>query len=283
MKVAIIGGGPSGLFLAKYLSKHANSITIYEKSGTFGGMYNYSYNPKLNIFKNILNTKNIDFKPNFEITESNFKTIEPYYDKFVLAIGGVPNFNENSSYINALDIIKNKVSINSLGKKVCIIGMGNVALDVCRKIITKVNEIDIISRGGLYISKFGNNVMREILNLANFKGHNISLPSNLKENRRYNLLNNNNIKIDKTKNNINLFFDTSIKKVTKINGKYVVEFNNGCEHKYDSIITSFGFKANQLKINTDKPVYKIGWCDIPFGNISDAVQSAKKMVYKILI
>ncbi|WUR02320.1 oxidoreductase [Vairimorpha necatrix] len=285
MNICIVGGGPSGLFLAKYLAPNVNNITIYDKDATYGGLYRNSHDPKMNIFDKIIKTKNIKFIPNYEIKRDNFKDIESKYDKFVVATGGIPNFHKESGLINSLDVIQNKVKKEELGKNICILGMGNVALDICKKLLTKIDQlnpenIDICSRSSCFLSKFGNNEMRDILKLANIKTYNLTNPSNLKEKRRHDLLTK--TIYDPLKSQINLRFNTEIRNIKKKNGKFQVEFQNGDFLFYDSVISSWGFKPNPLELETNKPVYRIGWCEKAYGNINDALNKAKELSVNML-
>lgn len=285
MKVCIIGAGPSGLFLAKYLSPHVESVSIFEKDKSIGGMYKYSQRPKFNVFKNILNIKNVNLINNYEITNKKFKEIEPRFDIFVLATGGVPNYNPKSGFINAIDVITNKIPLNKLGSDICIIGMGNVSIDLVKLVLNKVRKIDVCSRKDLFKSRFGNLEMRDLIDTENIKINiiNNDMTSNDKLNnhdrRRYDMLNKSPNSSSKV---VNLRFNTEIEDVKKVNGKYILKYNSGDEVAYDSVISSFGFKPNKINLETNKPIYKIGWCKKAKGNINDALFAAKQLAKKIL-
>lgn len=285
MKVCIIGAGPSGLFLAKYLSPNVESVSIFEKDKSIGGLYRYSQNPKFNVFKKILNMKNVQLIKNFEMTQEKFKEIENKFDKFVLATGGVPNHNPKSGFISAIDVITNKISIDSLGTDVCIIGMGNVSIDLVKIILNKIRNIDICSRKNLFESKFGNAEMRDLIDTRDLKinliNNDMELHKNLSDHhrRRYDLFNKSQNSSSKV---VNLRFNTEIKDFKKVNGKFILKYNSGEEVSYDSVISSFGFKPNTIKFETEKPVYRLGWCENAKGNIKDALFAAKQLASRIL-
>ncbi|KAK6090831.1 hypothetical protein P3W45_000076 [Vairimorpha bombi] len=285
MKVCIIGAGPSGLFLAKYLSPHVESVSIFEKDKSIGGMYKYSQHPKFGVFKNILNMKNVHLIKNFEINTENFGEVENQFDKFVLATGGVPNHNPESGFINAIDVITKKISLDNLRSDICIIGMGNVSIDLVKLLLNKARRIDVCSRKSLFDSKFGNAEMRDLIDTEDLKinliNSDLILNGNLSnhDRRRYEMFNKSQNSSSKV---VNLRFNTEIKDVKKINGKYILKFNSGDEIAYDSVISSFGFKPNKINLETRKPVYRIGWCEKSKGNINDALFAAKQLASKIL-
>lgn len=249
-------------------------------------MYRYSQNPKLNIFNKISKLKNIKLINNFEMNQEKFKKIERNFDKFVLANGGVLNYNSTFGFINSLDVIKQKVYSKDLGPKICIIGMGNVSIDLVKILLKENRSIDVCSRKNLFESKFGNAEMRDLIN--NNEDIQINLINvgtisekykNDFERRRYEMFRNT---AKPSLKKLNLRFNTEIEEFIKKGGKYLLKFNTGEEIAYDSVISSLGFLPNELELKTKKPIYKLGWCDVPRGNINDALYSAKKLASKIL-
>lgn len=323
MKVCIIGAGPSGLYLSKFLSQSNHFVTIFEKENTIGGLYRFSQLPesKLNGFKNILKSKNIELFLNTPINQHNFKDIEPNYDAFVIATGGVPVSNPfgNENIMDAVDVIK-RITMDDkklhIGRNVLIIGMGNVSLDLVKllfggfshglqeNLIKEIKNIDVTSRSNLLDSKFTNPVMREVIDLKN-----ISIKVHSDDKQTYNLLVNIYTKMSqmirsifrlnqKSTNvisrsqrsrmnmfnmidskpgdrSLNLLFNTQINEIKQTDTSFRVVFNNGLTKTYDTIVSALGFRSNPIKLDTKKPVYKIGWCSIPRGNISDALNQAK--------
>lgn len=282
MKVCVIGAGPSGLYVSKFLASYVDKISIFEKSKAIGGHYKYSQNPKMKSFLRILENRNVNLITNYKINKKTFPKIEKDHDVFILATGGKEKYFKNKITINGLDILKNRIDLKSLGNNVCILGMGNVSLDIIRKIYKFVSKIDVFSRSNIMDSKFTINEMRDLINQNVFK---IKIKedkshANIQNNRRYEMFKD--LKDNNSNKILNLFFNANIKDIIKAEDKIKVCFDNEKKINYDSVITSFGFVPKKIKLLTKKPIFKIGWCVEARGNISNALIDAKKLAEKII-
>jgi formate dehydrogenase beta subunit len=148
-KVAIIGAGPAGLSAANSLAAMGYNVTVFEKEAQVGGMMMWaipSYRlPREQILFDVENIKarGVDIKLNTPIGSPG-KTIsdlfEEGYKSVFIAAGaqkvrklGIPG-EDGEGVIDCLDFFK-KVSLGvfrGLGKKVIIVGGGNVAMDTAR-------------------------------------------------------------------------------------------------------------------------------------------------------
>ncbi len=153
-KVAVIGGGPSGLSAAYYLQLMGHQTTIFEQRQSLGGMLYYgipSYRlPKERLaedINNILST-GVDVKLNASIGNGEnqipFSNIKKDYDAIYISIGahtdkkvGIEG-EEADGVISAVELLRgigDGEKPDFTGKTVIVIGGGNVAMDVTRSAI----------------------------------------------------------------------------------------------------------------------------------------------------
>ncbi|MFN3534158.1 MAG: FAD-dependent oxidoreductase [Desulfatiglandales bacterium] len=142
-KIAVIGGGPAGMSVSWQLSLKGHSVSIYETSGRLGGKIDqciprgrFSYEifeKEIERFKEV----GAEIYLNTKVTKEMFQRIHRDYDAVVIACGAhlprVIPFPGNEHAISAYDFLKdinfgNKPDLQ--GKKVVVIGAGNVGMDV---------------------------------------------------------------------------------------------------------------------------------------------------------
>lgn len=158
-KVAIIGGGPSGIACALELKKKGFQVTIYEKNEKLGGILIYGI-PEYRLEKSMVTqliekilSFGIKVKTNFEFGK-NFTLgdlFEEGYDAVYLAIGcekskmlSIPGADLHGVY-GANEFLKAKVECEN--KKVIVIGGGNVAMDAARVSKMKgASEVTVVYR-----------------------------------------------------------------------------------------------------------------------------------------
>ncbi|KEI05447.1 NAD(P)-dependent oxidoreductase [Clostridium botulinum] len=145
-KVAVIGSGPSGLVAAAELVKKGYNVTIFEAKDKFGGWLTYGIPsnrlPQIVVNNEIEYIKNlgVEFKNNCkigkDITVDELKN--QGFKAFLLAIGMQNAKIPNIKGINFKGVLKgteflSQVKTNKgeveLGKKVIVIGGGDVAID----------------------------------------------------------------------------------------------------------------------------------------------------------
>lgn len=144
-KVAIIGAGPAGLTAAYYLARLGHSVTIFEATSKAGGMMQWGI-PRFQLPAQVLENEiteilshGIELKLNHHINNLD-KLIADGFNAVFVAIGlqegrklPIPGVTGEGVYV-ALDFLAaaNRGDKVKLGKKVLILGGGDVAIDAAR-------------------------------------------------------------------------------------------------------------------------------------------------------
>ena len=146
-KVAIIGGGPSGLTCSAFLAKDGIDVTIYEKYNYLGGLLVHGI-PEFRLSKQtVKETVNrildlgIKVEYNKELGKNlKLEELEQNYDAIFLSLGankpskmGVKGENLEGVY-GGNELLEYNTHPNYEGKIVSVIGGGNVAMDCARTI-----------------------------------------------------------------------------------------------------------------------------------------------------
>ena len=146
-KVAIIGGGPSGLTAAAFLVKQGIDVTIYEKYDYLGGLLVHGI-PDFRLDKRIVkqtvdNILDLGIKVEYgKVLGKNLSLdeLEQEYDAIFLAFGancsskmGVEGENLDGVY-GGNELLEYNMHPNYEGKIVVVAGGGNVAMDCARSI-----------------------------------------------------------------------------------------------------------------------------------------------------
>lgn len=154
-KVAIIGGGPAGLTCSAFLAKNGVEVTIYEKYNYLGGLLVHGI-PEFRLSKEIVKeTVNsilelgIKVEYNRELGKDiTLKELREKYDAIFLSIGanvsskmGVEGEDLNGVF-GGNELLEHNLHLNYKGKKVAIIGGGNVAMD-CARTIKRLGAKDV--------------------------------------------------------------------------------------------------------------------------------------------
>ena len=146
-KIAVVGGGPAGLTCSSFLARSGADVTIYEKYDKLGGILDHGI-PEFRLEKDILEKTieailsiGIKVEYNRELGRNlALKELENEYDAIFLSFGAnIPSkMNIEGEDLegvyggNSLLEYGNHPSYK--GKKVAVIGGGNVAMDCCRTI-----------------------------------------------------------------------------------------------------------------------------------------------------
>ena len=147
-KVAIIGGGPSGLTAAYYLAIMGHKPTIFEKRAQLGGMLRYgipSYRlPRERLQWDIdaILSAGVEVKLNYDVsTKEAMEDLRDNYDATYISIGshnaknlGIPG-EFAKGVIPAVEMLRgigDDAMPDFKDKSVAVIGGGNVAMDVAR-------------------------------------------------------------------------------------------------------------------------------------------------------
>lgn len=171
-KVAIIGSGPAGLACASDLAKWGYDVTIFEALHKIGGVLVYGIPefrlPKDSVLQHEINeVLKLGVKIETDVIIGRTVTIDELFDKegfkavFIGTGAGLPKFmgipGEN---LNGVFSANEFLTRNNLmkayrddyltpihaGKKVCVVGGGNVAMDAARTALRLGAEVHIIYR-----------------------------------------------------------------------------------------------------------------------------------------
>lgn len=171
-KVAIIGSGPAGITCAGEMAKYGYDVTIFEALHEPGGVLVYGIPefrlPKEKVVKpEIENVKSLGVKIETNVIVGKSVTIDELLDKegyqavFVGSGAGLPKFmgipGENANgvfsaneYLTRSNLMKafdeNYDTPIITGKRVAVVGGGNVAMDAARTAIRLGAEVAIVYR-----------------------------------------------------------------------------------------------------------------------------------------
>ena len=161
VKVAVIGAGPAGLSCAYYLALMGYYPTVFEKNKHPGGMMRYGI-PEYKLGKKVINAEievlkelGVEIRCGVEIGKDI--TVEQLrkegYKSFYVAVGaqkaaalGIPGEELALGGVDFLhEVAEGKKP--ALGKKVVVVGGGNVAIDVARTAIKLgVKDVTVVYR-----------------------------------------------------------------------------------------------------------------------------------------
>ena len=149
-KVAVIGGGPSGLTCAAFLERSGIHTTIYEKYDKLGGILSHGI-PDFRLPKDVLKKSinkildlGIEVKYNCELGRNiSLDELKEQYDAIYIAIGaniswkmGIPGEDLDGVY-GGNELLEKGNHPDYSGKTVIVSGGGNVAMD-CARIIKRM-------------------------------------------------------------------------------------------------------------------------------------------------
>ena len=163
-KVAIIGGGSGGLSAAYYLALMGHKVTIFEQRKQLGGMLRYGIpnyrfpRKKLDEEIDSILSTGIEVKKNISVGKDiSFDDITKEYDATYISIGahadkkiGIEGEDAKSGITSAVEMLRaigDGDMPDYTGKKVIVIGGGNVAMDVARSSIRLgASKVSIVYR-----------------------------------------------------------------------------------------------------------------------------------------
>ena len=150
-RVAIVGGGPSGLSCAYYLALMGHKVTVFEEAKQLGGMLRYGI-PNYRFPRHLLDAEiqsilSLGIEVHTGVTVGKdiwIEDLQKQYDCLYIAIGahqdkktGIPG-EHSKNVISAVEMLRDigdDIMLDFTGKKVVAIGGGNVAMDVTRSSI----------------------------------------------------------------------------------------------------------------------------------------------------
>ena len=173
-KVAVIGAGPAGLTCAGDLAKKGYDVTVFEALHRPGGVLEYGIPefrlPKEKVVKNeVENIKKLGVKIETNVIIGRTITIDQLFDDekfdavFIGSGAGLPKFmgipGENANGVLSANEFLTRVNLMKaytdeydtpvkIGKKVAVVGGGNVAMDAARTALRLGSESHIVYRRG---------------------------------------------------------------------------------------------------------------------------------------
>lgn len=147
-RIGIVGGGPAGLTCAYYLQLMGHDVEVFERQPKLGGMLRYGI-PEYRLPRNRLDAEidsilstGIKAHVNADITgQIPFSDLEKDFDAIFVSIGahsdkklGIEN-EDAPGVISAVDMLREMGLDNQpdfAGKKIVVVGGGNVAMDCVR-------------------------------------------------------------------------------------------------------------------------------------------------------
>lgn len=146
-KIAVVGSGPAGLTCASFLARSGAEVTIYEKYDKLGGILRHGI-PDFRLEKDILDKTieaildvGIKVEYNKELGRNiNIEDLEKEYDAIFLGFGAnIPSKmniegEELEGVYGGNSLLETGSHQSYEGKKVAVIGGGNVAMDCSRTI-----------------------------------------------------------------------------------------------------------------------------------------------------
>ena len=159
-KVAIIGAGPAGLTAAHDLKLLGYDVAVFEKLPVAGGMMAAGI-PKYRLPRAVLEREiefirdiGVEIRTNEEIDKDRFEEIRKAYDAMFISVGAQESMKlkipgeDLEGVLPGVEFLRD-VGLGKevrIGKKIAIVGGGNVAVDAARCALRLGSEVFIVYR-----------------------------------------------------------------------------------------------------------------------------------------
>ena len=155
-RIAVVGAGPAGMSAAVWLYEAGAEVVIYDANSRMGGVLRYGI-PAFRLdkkycdaYEKVLSEAGVTFRGGVDVGKDiSLEELSASYDAVLVAAGAEKpatlNIPGEERSIQALPFLKNP-SAYALGKKVIVIGGGNVAMDACRTAVRQGAETWIYYR-----------------------------------------------------------------------------------------------------------------------------------------
>jgi len=159
-RIAVVGGGPSGLSAAFHLRRRGYAVTLFESRPELGGLMRYGI-PSYRLARSVLDGEiarivalGIDVRCGESMeTAEDFERLRSRFDAVYLAIGArcqkrLPRLDYTQPWVmDGADYLAraNAGATPVLGKRVVVIGGGSAAIDVARSALRAGHEVTILA------------------------------------------------------------------------------------------------------------------------------------------
>jgi NADPH-dependent glutamate synthase beta subunit-like oxidoreductase/Pyruvate/2-oxoacid:ferredoxin oxidoreductase delta subunit len=159
-RIAIVGGGPSGLSAAFHLRRRGYAVTLFESAPELGGLMRYGI-PAYRLARSVLDGEiarivalGVDVRCGTSMeTCEDFARLRQEFDAVYLAIGArcqkrLPQLDYTRPWVmDGADYLAraNAGTAPALGKRVVVIGGGSAALDVARSARRAGHDVTILA------------------------------------------------------------------------------------------------------------------------------------------
>ncbi|HIU24047.1 NAD(P)-binding protein [Olsenella sp. Marseille-QA0557] len=147
-RIAVVGGGPAGLSCAYYLAIMGHEVTILEARHKLGGMLRYgipSYRlPRERLDSEIQWILDCGIEAHCDVRVTDLEKLRSEYDAVYLAIGAHADRKLGMEGEDAVGVLSAVEMLRTIGdgiipdfshERVCVVGGGNVAMDVARSAV----------------------------------------------------------------------------------------------------------------------------------------------------
>jgi NADPH-dependent glutamate synthase beta subunit-like oxidoreductase/Pyruvate/2-oxoacid:ferredoxin oxidoreductase delta subunit len=159
-RIAVVGGGPSGLSAAFHLRRRGYAVTVFESRPQLGGLMRYGI-PSYRLARSVLDAEiarivalGIDVRCGESMdTPEDFERLRAEFDAVYLAIGArcpkrLPRLDYTQPWVmDGADYLArvNAGAVPALGRRVVVIGAGSAAIDVARSARRGGHEVTILA------------------------------------------------------------------------------------------------------------------------------------------
>jgi len=161
-RVAVIGGGPAGLSAAYQLRRKGHAVTLFDANEKLGGMVLYGI-MGYRVDRRVLEAEiariielGVETRMGVRVgRDVSLEQLEAEFDAVFVGVGAqsgrslpVPGFAGTAGVTNAIDFLRNYEVLGDdipVGRRVLVIGDGNVAMDVARLALRLGSEAAVIS------------------------------------------------------------------------------------------------------------------------------------------
>jgi 2,4-dienoyl-CoA reductase-like NADH-dependent reductase (Old Yellow Enzyme family)/thioredoxin reductase len=256
-KVAVIGGGPSGMKAALTAADRGHKVTLYERSEALGGLlqhtdytqWKWNYRNFKNHLINQVKKSGIEVQLKTTATPEMIKA--KGYDTVLVATGAEPVVSKmkGADASNVFSILSAYSNKKALGKNVVVIGAGRIGTETGMGLAKDGHKVTVISSG------------KELIELAVIGSHNMM----------------NQIAIAQNHPDFDFALEATVKSIT--DGKVTYTDSKGEEKSIpaDSIVIYSGLKPRMdeaMKFVGSAPqVLLLGDCTGKNGTIQKAIRS----------